>query len=76
MTQIYAGNYYSVAISDRGFMYGWGENKNFVMAKSQMDELPKRAEIFYKAKLLNINKEIGVNKRIRKIKEIKFCQKN
>lgn len=65
MTQIYAGNYYSVAISDRGFMYGWGENRNFVLARSEMSELPKRSEIFYKAKLLNINTEIGVSKKFK-----------
>jgi hypothetical protein len=60
MTQIYAGNFYSVAISDRGFMYGWGENKNFVMVKDEHIREPKRSEVFYKAKLLNINKEITV----------------
>jgi phage anti-repressor protein len=60
MTQIYAGNFYSVCISDRGYMYGWGENKNFVMVKDQKNEPQKRSEIFYYAKILNINKEISV----------------
>lgn len=77
ITQLYAGNYYSIAVSDRGILYGWGENKNFVMGTDTFDYINQKAnkasQVYYWPQKLIINKDLGVRKIYRyKIKFIPF----
>jgi alpha-tubulin suppressor-like RCC1 family protein len=61
MTQVKAGNFYSLAISNKGKLYGWGENKNFVLGNmNDEDSYDKKAELFYYPVELKANKALIV----------------
>lgn len=61
ITQVIVGNYHSLAISNKGKLYGWGENKCFILGDLSDDEKKrKRSEIVYSPKELKINKNLLV----------------
>lgn len=63
ITQLIAGNFHSLAVSSKGKLFGWGENKNFVFGLvSEEDENRKvKSEIYYYPVDLPVNKSIIVS---------------
>ena len=66
ITQLIVGNFHTLALSSKGKLYGWGENKNFVLGNlhinNNQDFIRKnqKSEILYYPKELPLNKNILV----------------
>jgi alpha-tubulin suppressor-like RCC1 family protein len=62
IVQIAVGNYCSFAVSSKGKLYGWGENKNFILGKlnNQDDDTNKKSQILYSPFELPINRQLIV----------------
>jgi len=62
MIQLVVGNFHTLAISIKGKIYGWGENRNFVLGRLTEDDDHNRikSEVIYDPIELPINKHILV----------------
>jgi alpha-tubulin suppressor-like RCC1 family protein len=64
ITQVIAGNFHSLAVSSKGKLFGWGENKNFVfgLVSNEDEDRRGKAEVHYFPVDLPVNKSIIVKK--------------
>src|SRR5689334_534515 len=61
ITQLQLGNCHTLAVSSKGKIYGWGENKNFVFGRINSDDDNRvKSEVIYSPLELSINKNIIV----------------
>jgi alpha-tubulin suppressor-like RCC1 family protein len=62
ISALLVGNFHSIAITSKGKLFGWGENKNFVLGSDKANiEKNSKSEIFYAPTDLSLNKHIIVN---------------
>jgi alpha-tubulin suppressor-like RCC1 family protein len=62
ISELLVGNFHSIAITSKGKIFGWGENKNFVLGSEKTSvEKNAKSDIYYYPTDLSVNKHIIVH---------------
>ena len=66
ITQLIVGNFHTLALSSKGKLFGWGENKNFVFGNLDVNPNPNQENSakIHKSEILYYPTELPINKNI------------